>query len=196
MSVSSKALTPILIAAVAVISGCADYGRVAPDSEDPFNSTTLDSKDIEATIQLMARAIVKLPQFASTDKPPTVAFAEVVNNGPEPIDTELFLEQIRELLMEHAGGKIAFLNRALSEAVLRERDLKRRGEVTSSSRKAVGGADFFLAGTIRAHDKGSARLRSTYTLVNFNLTDAESMQIIWGKTYKVKKTGKQAIWDR
>ena len=196
MSVKPKALIPVVIMAVAMVCGCVDQGRVAVDSEDPFYGTTLDSKDILATIDLMAREIVKLPQIANAEKPPVFAFAKVVNRSGETIDGELFLEQIREKLMQHSGGKIAFLDRALAAEVMRERDLKRRGEVTSSSKKAVLGADLFLAGTIRSRDKTDGKIRSTYTVVQFKLTDTESTLLIWSKSYQVKKIGKPGVWDR
>jgi len=196
MSVKPKALIPVVIMAVAMVCGCVDYGRVAVDSEDPFHGSTLDSKDLLSTAEKMARGIVRIPQIATADKPPTVAFARVTNRSSQPLDTDLYLEEIRTRLIKHTGGKLIFLDRARSEEVLRERELKRTGEVTASSKKAVLGADYFLTGSIRSVDKGSGRVRSTATFCRFRLTDAETMQIMWEDSYQVKKIGKQGVWDR
>jgi len=196
MFVVPKVPACVVIVAVAVACGCVDYGRVAVDSEDPFHGTTLDSKDLLSTAEKMARSIVRIPQIANADKPPTIAFARVTNRSSEPIDTDLYLEEIRTRLIRHTAGKLVFLDRARSEEILRERELKRTGEVTASSKKAVLGADYFLTGSIRSIDKGSGRVRSTATFCRFRLTDAESMQIIWEDRYEVKKIGKQGVWDR
>ena len=198
MSISFRALIPVVIGALALITGCADYGRVATDSEDPFNSTTTDSKDYETVAQQMARDIVAISQIANAapEKAPTIAFEKVVNRSSEPLDTDIFLEKIRSLLMQYGGGKIAFLDRAQTQAVLAERDLKRKGEVTASSKKAVLGADYFLTGSIRTIDKTDGKVRSTLTRYEFRLTDAESTQLIWAKDYEVKKTGKKGTYDR
>ncbi len=192
----SKTLIPVAFVALAMLSGCAYVERVAPDSEDKVLSTTLGSKDIEAAVQKMARSIIKIPQIANAEKPPTVAFATLINNSSEPIETNLFLKQIRTLLMQHSGGKIAFLNREVSEQVLRERDLKRKGEITSSARKGVLGADFFLAGSIDALDKTDGKRSSTYTVCTLELTDAESMLLVWADDFKVKKFGKKSWSER
>ena len=191
-----KLLIPLAFGIVALAAGCADYGRVPVDSEDPFNDTTTDSKDFVTVAQAMARDIVQVSQIAQAEKAPTVAFAKVENRSSIPIDTKMFLEEIRMLLIKNVGGKIIFLDRARSEEVLRERDLKRSGELTSSSKKAVLGADYFLTGSISTIDKADGGERTTMMRYEFLLTDAESTQIVWANDYKVKKYGKKGLYDR
>jgi PBP1b-binding outer membrane lipoprotein LpoB len=193
---SFKSFIPFALICLALFAGgCAYQGRVAVDSEDPFISTTTDSKDIETIVQEMARSIVTVPQIANAQQPPTIAFASMVNKGPVPLDTEMLLEDIRTLLINNAGNKMVFLNRAKAEEVYRERESKRAGEITASTKKAVLGADYFLTGTIRSLDKTDGSMRSTYIVYNFNLTDAESMQIVWENSYKTKKVGKKGLYD-
>ena len=79
--------------------------------------------------------------------------------------------------------------------VQRERQLKREGEVTSSSKKGVLGAAFFLTGKISTIEKTDGRRRSTATYCSFSLTDAESMQLIWENDYEFKKAGKKGLFD-
>ena len=191
-----RMLTPAVLGSLALFVGCATQGRVAVDSEDPFISTTTDSKDYETVAQSMARDIVTVPQIANAQTPPTIAFAKVVNRSAVPLDTEMFLEKIRTLLMKNVGGKIAFLDRAKSEEVIRERDMKRAGEVTASSKKAVLGADYFLTGSVSSIDKGDGKWRSTMMRYEFRLTDAESTQLIWANDYEVKKVGKKSLADQ
>ncbi|HUW30235.1 MAG TPA: hypothetical protein VM223_01345 [Planctomycetota bacterium] len=191
-----KSLIPLVFGIVAMAAGCADYGRVAVDSEDPFNDTTTDSKDYVTVAQAMARDIVQVQQISQAEKPPTVAFARVENRSSIPLDTTMFLEEIRTLLSKNVGGKIIFLDRAKSEEVLRERDLKRSGELTSSSKKAVLGADYFLTGSISTIDKTDGKERTTMMRYEFRLTDAESTQIVWVNDYKVKKYGKKGLYER
>ena len=191
-----RMLTPAVLGSLALFVGCATQGRVAVDSEDPFISTTTDSKDYETVAQQMARDIVTVPQIANAQTPPTIAFAKVVNRSAIPLDTEMFLEKIRTLLMKNVGGKIVFLDRAKSEEVIRERDMKRAGEVTASSKKAVLGADYFLTGSVSSIDKGDGKWRSTMMRYEFRLTDAESTQLIWANDYEVKKVGKKSLADQ
>lgn len=195
MSIRCKALIPVLVAAASLLSGCASVVDVSMDDDETVLSTTGGSKEMAAVAQKMARDIIRLPQIANADKPPTIAFARVTNASSEPMDTELFLEEIRTLLMQNAGGKFGFLDRARSEEVLRERELKRKGELTSSSKKGMLGADFFLTGSIRTIEKTDGRRRSTATYCRFRLTDAESTQIIWENKYEFKKAGKKGLFD-
>ena len=191
-----KMLVPVVIGSLALLVGCAEQGRVPVDREDPFISTTTDSKDVETVAQQMAREIVTVPQIANAQTPPTIAFAKVENRSSVPLDTKMFLEKIRTLLMKNTGGKIAFLNRDKAEEIYRERDMKRSGEVAGGPKKAVLGADYFLTGTVSAIDKGDGKWRSTFMRYEFNLTDAESSQLIWANEYEVKKVGKKGMFDQ
>jgi len=184
-----------LLAVAALVSGCAGGRRVEVDSEDPFLSMT-NSKDFQDCVSNMARSLVQAEQISKAGKPPTIAFAELRNMTNEPIETSLYLDKIRTLIMKNAGGKVAFLNRQLSEAILRERDLKRKGQVTTSGQKAVLGADYFLSGTIQTMDRTDGSNRSVYTRFEFNLTDAESTQLLWADEFEVKKIGKRGLWER
>jgi hypothetical protein len=180
-----------------ILAGCGDrVRRVGVDTEDPFSSTTTGSKDLLAIAQTMAREIAQVPQIANAKTPPTIAFAEVTNKTNEVIDKELFVRKMRTLLIKNAGGKMVFLDRAKSEEILRERDLKRRGQIGSSGEKILLGADYFLTGTISSIDKVSGGKRATFTSYAFRLTDTESSAIIWEDEYDVKKIGKAGVFDR
>jgi hypothetical protein len=189
-------LTAVTVVCVLAAGACDRVRRVPVDTEDPFGSTTTSSKDLVAVTEFMAREITQVPQIANAEKPPTIAFAEVTNRTNEVMDKNLFIRKMRTLLMKHSGGKVAFLDREKSEEILRERQMKRAGQVGSSGEKVLLGADYFLTGVVSSIDKVSGDKRATYTNYAFRLTDAESSAIIWEDEYEVKKVGKAAVYDR
>jgi len=197
MSIPLKVIAPVLFASLALVCGCGpQYGVMSPEDDDDLGSTTAGSKEFKEMTQEMARDLIALKQFAEAAKPPTIAFSKIENRGTEPIDTNMFQEEIRTLLLQGASGRFAFLNRAKMQDVLNERDMKRKGEVDSTEKKNLLGADYFLSGSISSIDKGDGDKRVTYSRFGFNLTDAESSQIIWEKSYDVKKWSKKQVWEK
>ncbi|HMJ91685.1 MAG TPA: hypothetical protein VK530_17820, partial [Candidatus Acidoferrum sp.] len=75
----------------------------------------------------------------------------------------------------------------------REREMKRTGQVTSSSDARVQefkGADFFLTGKLSGLSTASAGAVSDYILYSFQLIDARTGAIVWGDSDEIKKQGR------
>jgi len=197
MSIPFKVVAPVLFVFAALLSGCAQqFGDMSPEDDDNIGSTTAGSKEVKDMAQEMARDLIALKPIAEAAKPPTIAFAKIANRSSEPMDTEMLQEEIRMLLLQNAGGRFAFLNRAKMQEVLNERDMKRKGEIDSTGKKNLLGADYFLSGSVSTIDKTDGTKRVTYSRFEFNLTDAESSQMIWAKSYDVKKWSKKSVWDK
>ncbi len=182
---------------VLLFAGCvASTNRVDVTADEPFSDTQTGSKDLLAVAQNMSRSMIQLPQIANAKTPPRIAFADVKNETNEIINKNLFIEKMRTLLLKNASGKMVFLDRELSEQIAKEREAKRKGEITSSGSKMKSGADYFLTGKLSSIDKVAGGTRSTYTRYAFRLTDAESTDILWEDEYEVKKIGEAGLYDR
>ena len=190
------AVATVLSCLVAWAPTCGPHtNRVHVDQTGGLEDTGIDSQDLRTVTQRMSRSLMQVPDVANASSPPRIAFLEVKNNSNDILDTEMFLRKIRRLLLKFGQGRIRFLDRARVKEILKEREAKRAGLVTSAGSKNLAGADFFLTGVISSIDKASGDTRSTYTLFSFRLTDAETSEIVWEDEYEMKKVGQRAFWD-
>lgn len=170
--------------------------RVGVDTDEPFSDVETSSKDLEAVAEKMAKSLLTMPQIYNATAPVRIAFSDVKNETNEILNKNLFIEKMRTLLIRNAQGKMVFLDREISEDIMKERSDKRSGELSSSSSKIRSGADFFLTGKLSSIDKVAGNKRSNYTRYSFRLTDAESTDIMWEDDYEVKKVGEAGMYDR
>lgn len=193
-----KFLRIISIACMATLFSCSagKTNRVAIDTDEPFSDVETSSKDLDTVAQKMTASLLQLPQVANAKNPVRIAFADVKNETNEIINKNLFIEKMRTLLLKNAQGRMIFLDREISADIMKEREDKRAGQVSSTSSKMRSGADFFLTGKLASIDKVSGKQRSNYTRYSFRLTDAESTDILWEDDYEVKKVGESGLYDR
>lgn len=187
-----------LIAVFSIIAATScgtQTNRVHVDETGGVEDTGIDSQDLRTVTQKMARSLIQIHEVSQSSSPARIAFLEVKNNSNDILDTEMFLRKIRRLLLKHGEGRMRFLDRARVKEIIKEREAKRAGVVTSGGTRGLAGADFFLTGVISSIDKAVADKRSTYTLFSFRLTDAESSEIVWEDEYEMKKVGQRAFWD-
>lgn len=186
----------VFVVTCSVYIGCAgSTNRVHVDETGGVEDTGIDSQDLRTVGQRMARSLLQVHSIANAESPVRIAFLEVKNNSNDILDTEMFLRKIRTLLLKHSQGKIRFLDRARVKDIIKEREAKRAGLITTGGAKDLSGADYFLTGVISSIDKASKDLRSTYTMISFRLTDSETSEIIWEDEYEMKKVGQRAFWD-
>jgi len=89
-------------------------------------------------------------------------------------------------------GKVRFLARDRMPALEQERELKRSGQLTSSSDPNVQelkGADFFLTGKLSGLTTKTKAGVSDYILYTFQLVDARTSDILWEDSAEIKKQG-------
>jgi PBP1b-binding outer membrane lipoprotein LpoB len=193
----------LLFLAAAVAAGCATSRGVRnpsgvpvtemrPDERGFVAGTGIESQDIVAVTDRMARRILTTPEIANAAGTPRIVLLPVQNETRFPINQSIFLTRIRAQLNSQASGRVRFLARDQMDALERERDLARAGEVTSSSDPNVNrfrGADFFLTGKLQSQTTRTTAGISDYVLYSFQLIDAATSEIIWEDFAEVKRQG-------
>jgi PBP1b-binding outer membrane lipoprotein LpoB len=154
--------------------------------------TGVESQDLVAVTDKMARSILAIPQIAGASTAPRVVLNPVTNDTRFPINKSLFLDRIRAMLNSQARGKVVFLAREQMEALERERQMKIAGQVTSTSDPNVvefRGADYFLTGKLSGLSTRTRAGTSDYILYSFQLIDARTSDIVWEDFAEIKKQG-------
>lgn len=190
------------VAVVALLAGCASSGVRNPsgvpvthlnaDEQGFVAGTGVESQDLVAVTDKMARSILGIPQIAHAPAPPTVVLEPVDNQSRFPINKDIFLTRIRAQLISKAQGKVQFLARAQMAALEQERNLKREGALTSGADANVQefkGADYFLTGKLQGLSTRTAAGTSDYILYDFHLIDARTSVIVWEDSAEMKKQG-------
>ncbi len=185
-----------------LISGCASTGvqnpsgvpvtQMRPDEQGFVAGTGVESQDLVAVTDKMARSILGIQQIANAQGTPRIVLEPVRNDTRFAINKEMFLTRIRIELNKKSQGKVLFLARENMPALERERQLKQSGQVTSSSDPNVNefkGADFFLTGTLQGLTTRTSAGTSDYILYSFRLLDARTTDIIWENSAEIKKQG-------
>jgi penicillin-binding protein activator len=197
---SRSPLTAVVLAGI--VSGCASSGvknpsgipvtQMRPDEQGFVAGTGVESQDLVAVTDKMARSILAIPQITNAQGTPRVVLDPVINNTRFPINKDIFLTRIRTQLNSKSQGKVIFLARERMAALEHERALKQSGQVTSSSDPNVvefKGADFFLTGKLDGMSTRTSAGTSDYVLYSFQLIDARTSDIVWEDSAEIKKQG-------
>ena len=186
----------------AFFAGCASEGVQNPsgvpvtemkaDERGFVAGTGVESQDLVAVTDKMARGILGAPEIANATARPYIVLDPVINETRFPINKDIFNDRILNQLLEHAAGKVRFLARDRMKALERERDLKRAGQVTASADpNAVEfrGADFLLTGKLQGMTTKVAAGTSDYVMYSFELINARTSEIVWRGSSEIKKQG-------
>jgi len=196
-------LVSTLAAGAAVFAGCtASQGvqnpsgvpvtEMKPDERGFVAGTGVESQDLVAVTDRMARSILAVPQIARAQATPRIVIDPVKNETRFPINKDLFTDRIRIQLNSKATGRVSFLARDRMQTLERERALKQSGQVTASADPNVvefKGADFFLTGKLQGLTTRTSQGTSDYILYSFQLIDARTSDIIWEDSAEIKKQG-------
>ena len=166
--------------------------EMRPDERGFVAGTGIESQDMVNVTDKMARSILGIPEIAQARVRPYVVLDPVVNNTRFPINKDIFLTRIRTQLNSKAFGRVSFLDRDMMRTLERERELKRTGQVTSSSDPNVvefRGADYFLTGKLDGMTTRTSAGTSDYVLYSFRLTNARTSEIVWEDSAEIKKQG-------
>src|SRR3954466_5584171 len=131
MCARSKIASSLSLAlTVAVIAGCASSGidnpggrgvvEMRPDEKGFVQGTGIESQDIVAVADKMARGIMGVPEIANAQKVPRIVLLPVKNDTRFPFNKDIFLDEIMARLNAQAAGKVHF-------------QLKRTGQMTSDT---------------------------------------------------------------
>lgn len=195
----------VLFAALAgagFLCGCASSGvknpsgvpvtQMRPDEQGFVAGTGVESQDLVAVTDKMAKSILTTPQITNAQGTPRVVLDPVINETRFPINKDIFLTRIRVELNTKARGKVIFLARERMATLERERQMKQSGQVTASADPNVvefKGADFFLTGKLSGLTTKTSAGTSDYILYTFQLIDARTSDIIWEDSAEMKKQG-------
>jgi hypothetical protein len=199
-----KTITKLFIplTAAVLVAGCASSGVKNPsgtgvtqmraDEAGFVGGTGVESQDLVAVTDKMARSVLAIPQIATAVTPPIVLLDPVDNQTRFPINKDIFLTRIRSELNSKCRGKVTFLARDRMAALEKERNLKREGAVTASSDPNVQefkGGDYFLTGTLQGLSTRTKAGTSDYILYAFQLIDVRTSAIVWEDNAEIKKQG-------
>lgn len=188
-------------ASLALLGGCAtgvqnpsgtSVTEMRADEKGFVQGTGVESQDLVRVADKMARGILSCRQIANAATPPRVVLDPVINDTRFPVRKDIFLQRIQDQLISQSQGKVIFLARERMAALEKERQLKRAGQVTSSSDPTVQefkGADFFLTGKLSGMSSATAGGISDYILYSFQLIDSRTSEIVWGGSEEIKKQG-------
>ena len=205
MITTSRFLLAGCLAGTAFFAGCATSAGVKnpsgvpvtemrPDERGFVAGTGIESQDLVAVADKMARSILSRPQIANAPQPPFIVLEPVVNETRFPINKDMFLSRIQTELIKQAGSKVTFLARDRMAALEKERNLKRQGEVTATADPAAQefrGADYFLTGKLQGLSTRTSKGTSDFIQYDFQLIDARTSAIIWADSADVKKQGQE-----
>jgi PBP1b-binding outer membrane lipoprotein LpoB len=183
-------------------AGCANKGVQNPsgvpvvemkaDERGFVAGTGIESQDLVAVTDKMARKILGTPEIANAKTTPRIVILPVVNDTRFALNKDLFTDRIRSQLNEQSNGKVRFLARDNMKALERENELKKAGTVTASADPNVvefKGADYFLTGKLGGMSGRTSQGVSDYVLYTFQLIDARTSEIIWEGSSEIKKQG-------
>ena len=166
--------------------------QLNPDERGSVAGTGIESQDLVAITDKMARSIVGIPQIANAQTPPVVILDPVINDTRFAIQKDMFLDRIRILLNQKAAGKVTFLARDRMAALQREQQLKQTGQVTSSydpNQVAFQGADYILTGKLSSLTTRTSQGVGDYVMYSFQLINARTTAIVWEDFAEIKKQG-------
>ncbi len=174
--------------------------RVDPDQDDAVGGTGIDSADLRATADKMARSILAMDRVFAHGTP-YVVVQSPENRTRFQIDDSIFVQKIITLLTQSAAGRVQFIDREHWELIQKERQLKRSGAVSvptdgsgqPSLAAAPLGTDYFLTGVLQALSKSTGRAASDYIQATFRLVDAETGSIVWQDDSEWKKVGAAGV---
>ncbi len=202
MNISKMLAFGSVAVAVVLWSGCASSGvrhpsgvpvtEMRPDERGFVAGTGVESQDLVAVTDKMARSILGVKQIANAQGTPRIVLDPVVNETRFPINKDIFLTRIRTQLNSKSAGRVLFLARDRMATLQKERELKQSGQVTANADPNVvefKGADFFLTGKLQGLTTRTGAGVSDYVLYSFQLIDARTSDIIWEDSAEIKKQG-------
>ena len=174
--------------------------RVNPDAPDTVTGTGLQSQDIRTMAVDMAAKIKASGVLAPSRDGERASFFiyELRNDSSDTIDKEIILTKLRTNLFEAFGRQVKIIDRSpqASDLVDAERRMKDRGQVSGTNDRKVAGSDFVLKGTIKSRDRQAGKLKSSYILVTFELTDLVTQELVWTGDYDMKTESEKSVINR
>ena len=196
------------LVAIALVGGCATSTAQTryEDPDAPAKGATgvgIESQDIRAMTDKMARDILSSPHIARLEDPPYVIIDDkyFTNEGSTPINKRMITERLMVELNRAASGRMYFVERQAESMVEAERQRKREGEVAEGSldrSSKIAGADYRLTGRIMTQDaiQADEGEKTRYHQIVFKLINLENSLAVWTGMYEFKKSSTADILYR
>lgn len=180
---------------VLLAAGCHKKAKyVDPDAESRVEGTGIEARDVRGAAQQMTSDLLASPVLANLPSPPRIAVLPVENRSRFLIDVDILTTLITDEMVSGAQGRIQVVNRDLVDEIMKEREMKARGQVSDDGQlKALAGVDYFMEGTVETLSASTNRAQTDYVVIRFQLTDAESSVITWSNKYEFKKEGSWGV---
>ncbi len=190
-------LVTLPLAAALLLPSCAartvQTTYVDPDAYGAVEGTGIEARDVRTVASQMASELMASPAVSGFAGTARIAVLPVENRSRFLIDQEIFTTLITDMLIQNAAGRLAILNRDIVDQIMKEREMKRSGQVDAGQLQALAGADFFLEGEVRSLSASSAAAQSDYVVIRFQLTNAETGIVVWSNSYQMKKEGSWGV---
>ena len=193
----------LLVTAAACQSGGGGGGSyVAPKTVDAtvtlagVSGVGIESQDLIPMSDKMVRDLLADPTFGNASTPPRVIIDDTrfKNESNQPMNLALIVDRLRIELQRASRGKMQFVSRQNVDLVEKEKQLKASGRVdagSSSTRRAIAGADYMLIGKIAVQSSTdrSSGMRANFYQITFEMLDLNNSLTVWSNYYDVKKAG-------
>ena len=182
---------PILavLAAAALVAGCAEKTRYGDARAVETVTNQFGSTDLQMMAESMARSMLQAPVIASSNLP-IVTVQEVRNKTSEYIDTRAITDSIRAELQK--GGRVRF---AVDQAGMNPQvdELKRQqsGLYAKEHAAEMGqmvGAQYRLEGNIISIVKQVRDTKDVYYKLNLQLWNIRNGLLEWSDEKEIRKT--------
>ena len=197
---SIRSVTAAVLGLLLVACGGVRDTRVNPDAPDSVTGTGLQSQDIKTMATNMAADIKAAGVLTPGKDGERVSFFiyEMKNDSSDTIDKEIILTKLRTELAKAFGRQVKILDRSPSAGDLAdaERRMKERGQVSGTVDRKIAGSDYVLKGTIKSRDRQAGKLKSSYVLVTFELTDLTTQELAWTNDYEMKTESEKSVINR
>jgi penicillin-binding protein activator len=183
---------------LALLAGCQGGGgvtRVDPETVTDVNSRFNDT-DARQIFQALSEDCLSRPWIDNWMKGnngdyPIVFLGNVRNDTEEYIETDLFTNQIQQVLLN--SGRIRIKSERDLRAELREErlDTEFNDPATLKARAKELNADFALVGQVlqSRQESPNGRRRVNFYQARMELINVETAEVVWLKTQEIKKIG-------
>lgn len=172
---------------------------VDPTKAGRVRSLGPESQDVLSVTDQMLRSLAKIPELNTPENPPIIAMLPMTNNTRHAFNQEIFSTLLKAELNKQSEGKYKFVSRDLNPDVIKEREMKRQGQVDydpAQRAQAMAGVDYFLVGRADGLANVSTKGQSDTILYSFKLVDSETGIDLWEDTFMTKKEGKDDLLYR
>ena len=184
-----------LLAAAVLLIGCATPSRVvhrtSPDTQTDLSGRWNDT-DARIVAEEMIHDVLSRPWLQrferGSGRRPVVIVGDVRNMSSEHIDTSPFIRSMERELIN--SGAVRFVaGDAIREKIRQERMEQQvhADEATAARLGAETGADFMLQGSIVSMTDAVDGVRAVTYIVNLDLIDIETTEIVWIGNTEIKK---------